>query len=157
MLFRSTSAQGTGRLVIHLMERQAPGSKIKFVTFKGGGEAVTSTAGGHTSFTTENLGEGQSFVEGKQLRVRAIAADNRLPQAPDVPTLQELGYPITAGTMRGFVFSAGVPKKAAAVMETALKKAHDSPEWKELAKRNLYQDIYMGPAEVSKFIVTRMA
>ena len=77
--------------------------------------------------------------------------------APDVPTLQELGYPITAGTMRGFVFSAGVPKKAAAVMETALKKAHDSPEWKELAKRNLYQDIYMGPAEVSKFIVTRMA
>jgi tripartite-type tricarboxylate transporter receptor subunit TctC len=152
----TTSTQGTGRLVIHLLEKQAPGIKLKFVTFKGGGEAVTATAGGHTSYTTENLGEGISFVEGKQLRVLAITADRRLPQMPDIPTVQELGYPIVAGTMRGFAFSAGVPKEAIAVMETALKKAHDSTEWKELAKRNLYQDIYMGPAEVSKFLQARM-
>ena len=152
----TTSTQGTGRLVIHLLEKQAPGVKLKFVTFKGGGEAVTATAGGHTSYTTENLGEGISFVEGKQLRVLAITADRRLPQMPDIPTVQELGYPIVAGTMRGFAFSAGVPKEAIAVMETALKKAHDSTEWKELAKRNLYQDVYLGPAEVNKFLQARM-
>lgn len=152
----TTSTQGTGRLVIHLLEKQAPGIKLKFVTFKGGGEAVTATAGGHTSYTTENLGEGISFVEGKQLRVLAITADRRLPQMPDIPTVQELGYPIVAGTMRGFAFSAGVPKEAIAAMETALKRAHDSTEWKELAKRNLYQDVYMGPAEVSKFLQARM-
>jgi putative tricarboxylic transport membrane protein len=88
--------------------------------------------------------------------VLAITADRRLPQAPDVPTLQELGYPITAGTIRGFTFTAGVPKEAVVTMETALKKAHDSPEWKELAKRNIYQDIFMGSAEFTKFLATRL-
>lgn len=152
----TTSMQGTGRMVMHLMEKHAPGAKFKFVTFKGGSEAVISVAGGHTSFTTENLSEGQGFVDGKKLRVLAITADKRLPQAPDVPTLQELGYPISAGTIRGFTFTAGVPKEAVVTMEAALKKAHDSPEWKELAKRNIYQDVFMGSAEFTKFLAARM-
>ena len=153
----TTSAAGTGRMVIWLMEKQVPGARIKFVNFKGGGEAVTSVAGGHTTFTTENLSEGLSFVETKKLRVLAIASDKRLPQAPDVPTLQELGYPITAGTMRGFSFTAGVPKEAVVTMETALKKAHDSPAWKEFAQRNIFQDVFLGGAEFSQFLVKRMA
>ena len=151
----TTSATGTGRMVMYLMEKQAPGSRIKFVNFKGGGEAVTSVAGGHTTFTTENLSEGLGFVEGKRLRVLAVAADNRLPHAPDTPTLQELGYPITAGTMRGFSFTAGVPKEAVATMEAALKKAHDSPEWKEIARRNMFQDTFMGSAEFAQYLVRR--
>lgn len=152
----TTSIQGTGRLVIHLMEKSTPGAKFKFVTFKGGSEAVTSVAGGHTTFTTENLGEGIGFVEGKKLRVLAVTADKRLAQAPDVPTLQELGYPIVAGTIRGFTFTAGVPNEAVATMEAALKKAHDAPEWKDLARRNLYQDIFMGSAEFTRFLHLRM-
>ena len=152
----TTSATGTGRMVIWLMEKQVPGAKIKFVNFKGGGEAVTSVAGGHTTFTTENLSEGLGFVEGKKVRVLAIAADQRLPQAPDTPTLQELGYPITAGTIRGFAFTAGVPKESVVTMETALKKAHDSAEWKEIAKRNIFQNIYMGSTEFAQFLAKRM-
>jgi putative tricarboxylic transport membrane protein len=152
----TTSIQGTGRMVIHLIEKAVPGAKFKFVTFKGGSEAVTSVAGGHTTFTTENLSEGQGFVEGKKVRVLAIAADKRLPQAPDVPTLQELGYPVTAGTIRGFTFTAGVPKEAVVTMEAALKKAHDSPEWKEIAKRNIYQDTFLGSADFAKFLAARL-
>lgn len=152
----TTSVTGTGRMVVYLIEKAVPGAKFRFVTFKGGADAITSTAGGHTTFTTENLSEGLGFVEAKTLRVLAISADQRLPQAPDVPTLQELGYPITAGTIRGFTFSAGVPKEAVATMETALGEVHKSPAWKELAKRNIFQDIFMGSAEFTKFLVQRM-
>ncbi len=152
----TTSTAGTGRMVIHLMEKQLPGTRIKFVNFKGGGEAVTSVAGGHTTFTTENLSEGQGFVEGKKLRVLAIASDKRLPQAPDVPTLQELGYPIAAGTIRGFTFTAGVPREAVTTMEAALKKAHESPEWREIAKRNIFQDVFMGSTEFAQFLAKRL-
>ena len=152
----TTSAAGTGRMVIWLMEKQASVARIKFVNFKGGGEAVTSVAGGHTTFTTENLSEGLSFVETKKLRVLAIASDKRLPQAPDVPTLQELGYPITAGTVRGFSFTAGVPREAVVTMETALKKTHDSREWKEFAQRNIFQDVFMGSTEFTQFLAKRM-
>ena len=152
----TTSASGTGRMIIYLMEKQVPGAKIKFVTFKGGSEAVTSVAGGHTTFTTENLSEGLSFVESKKLRVLAITADKRLPQAADVPTLQELGYSITAGTMRGFSFPAAVPKEAVVTMETALKKVHDSPAWKEFAQRNIFEDVFLGSAEFTQFLNKRM-
>lgn len=153
----TTSLQGTGRLVVHLLEKHVQGAKFKVVTFKGGSEAVTSVAGGHTTFTTENLGEGLGFVESKKLRVLAITSDKRLPQVPDVPTLLELGYPISAGTIRGFTFTAGVPKEAVMTMEAALKKAHDAPEWKDLAKRNIYHDVFMGSAEFTKYLATRMA
>lgn len=152
----TTSIQGTGRLVIHLMEKYLPGAKFKVVTFKGGSEAVTSVAGGHTAFTTENLSEGQGFVEGRKVRVLAISADKRLPQAPDVPTMQELGYPITAGTIRGFTFTAGVPKEAVVTMEAALKKAHDSAEWKEIAQRNIFQNVFLGSTEFAKFLASRL-
>lgn len=152
----TTSVQGTGRMVVYLIEKAVPGAKFRFVTFKGGSDAVTSTAGGHTTFTTENLSEGLGFVEGKMLRVLAISADRRLPQAPDVPTLQELGYPITAGTIRGFTFTAGVPKEAVATMEAALEQVHKSPTWKELVKRNIFQDVFMGSAEFTKFLAQRM-
>jgi putative tricarboxylic transport membrane protein len=152
----TTSVQGTGRLLVYLIEKSVPGARFKFVTFKGGSDAVTSTAGGHTTFTTENLGEGLGFVEAKTLRVLAISADRRLPQIPDVPTLQELGYPITAGTIRGFTFTAGVPKEAVTTMESALDKVHRSPEWKELAKRNIFQDVFMGSAEFARFLAQRL-
>ena len=152
----TTSATGTGRLVLHLMEKAVPGLKIKFVTFKGGGDAVTSVAGGHTQFTTENLSEGMGLLEAKKLRVLAITTDKRLPQVPDIPTLVEQGFPITAGTIRGFTFTAGVPKQAVDTMEAVLRKAHATPEWREFAKRNMYQDVFLGSAEFSKFLDTKM-
>ena len=152
----TTSVTGTGRMVVYLIEKLVPGARFRFVTFKGGGDAVTSTAGGHTTFTTENLSEALGFVEAKTLRVLAISADRRLPQAPDTPTLQELGYPITAGTIRGFAFNAGVPKEAVTTMEAALENVHKSPAWKELAKRSLFQDVFMGSAEFTKFLAIRM-
>lgn len=153
----TTSTTGTGRLVLHLMEKAVPGLKIRFVTFKGGSDAVTSTAGGHTQFTTENLAEGMGMVEAKKLRVLAVTTDKRLPQMPEVPTLIEQGFPISAGTIRGFTFPAAVPKQAVDIMEAALRKAHASPEWKEFARRNMYQDIFLGSAEFTKFLEAKMA
>ncbi len=152
----TTSVQGTGRMVVYLIEKAVPGAKFRFVTFKGGSDAITSTAGGHTTFTTENLGEGLGFIESKTLRVLAIASDQRLPHAPDVPTLRELGYPISAGTIRGFTFTAGVPKEAVTTMETALEKVHKSPAWKEIVKRNVFQDVFMGSAEFKTFLAQRL-
>lgn len=152
----TTSVGGTGRMVVYLIEKAVPGAKFRFVTFKGGADAVTSTAGGHTAFTTENLSEGLGFVEAKKLRVLAISGDKRLPQAPDVPTLTELGYPITAGTIRGFTFAAGVPKEAVATMEAALERVHRSPPWKEFVARNIFQETFLGSAAFTQFLARQL-
>jgi len=152
-----SSPLGTGRMVLYMLEKTVPGARFRYVSFKGGGEAVTSVAGGHTTFTPENLSEGMALVESKKLRVLAVTSDRRLPFLPDAPTLQELGYPVQVGTIRGFSFPAGVPKEAVVTMEAALERAHRTALWKEHAARNMYQDVYLGSAEFSQFLVQRLA
>src|SRR6185295_5024664 len=147
---------GTARIVIHELEKLVPGAKFKFVTFKGGGEAVLSVAGGHTHFTTENLSEGLALLEAKKVRAIAITSLKRMPQLPDLPTATEAGYKIEAGTIRGFVFPAGVPKDIATMMEGVLERAHKTQAWKDHAKRYYYEDRYLGSADYAKFLVQRM-
>jgi len=54
-----TSSVGPGRYPLTLLERDT-GAKFKIVTFKGGGDAVLATLGGHVEITTENLSAGRA-------------------------------------------------------------------------------------------------
>ena len=149
-----TSATGSARLFLYLLERET-GAKFKFVSFKGGSEATTAVLGGHIPFTPENLSEMMAMVESKKMRVLAVTGEKRLPAVPDAPTMKELGYGIVVGTGRGFAMPAGVPKEAAASMEAALKRVHDSAAWKEFAKRFMYEDMYFNAAETSQYLAKR--
>jgi putative tricarboxylic transport membrane protein len=151
-----TNPLGSGRVVIHELEKLAPGAKFKFITFKGGGEAVLSVAGGHTHFTTENLSEGLALLEAKKLRTLAVTSLKRLPQLPDVPTATEAGYKIDEGTIRGFVFPAGVPKETAVMMEKVLERAYNTQMWKDHARKYFYEDRYLASPEYLKFLYQRV-
>jgi putative tricarboxylic transport membrane protein len=151
-----TNPLGSGRQVIHMLEKLAPGAKFKFVTFKGGGEAVLSVAGGHTHFTTENLSEGLPLLEAKKLRALAVTSLTRMPQLADLPTATEAGYKIDAGTLRGFVFPAGVPREIATQMENVIERVHKTPAWQEHARRNHYEDRYLGSADYTKLLAQRV-
>jgi tripartite-type tricarboxylate transporter receptor subunit TctC len=151
-----TNPVGQGRLVIHLLEKLVPGAKFKFVTFKGGGEAVLSVGGGHTHFTTENLSEGLALLEAKKLRVLALTSARRMPQLPDMPTATEVGYKIEAGTLRGFAFTAGVPKEIATMMEGVLERAHKTQQWTDHANKYYYENRYLNGAGYAKLLVQRM-
>ena len=112
--------------MLYLFERDT-GAKFRIVSFKGGGDAVLATLGGHVEMTAENLSEMLPLYETKKMRVLAVTGERRFARAPEVPTLKELGFNIVAATGRGFAMPAGVPKEAAATMEAALKRVHDSP------------------------------
>jgi len=145
------SATGTARLFLYLLEK-ATGAQIKYVSFKGGSDAMTAVMGNHVHLTTENVSEVLGAVEAKKLRILAVPAQQRLPGLPDVPTLRELGYNIHVGGGRGFSMPAGVPKEAAAVMEAALERAHKSPMWRDYSTKNMYEDTYMGSAAFSQYL-----
>ncbi len=146
-----TSATGTARVLLYLIERET-GAKFKYVSFKSGSEATTAVVGGHVPFTPENLNEMMGHVEGKKLRVIAVTGNRRLAAVPDAPTMKELGYNVTIGTGRGFVMPAGVPKEQAAAMEAALKRVYDGAAYKEFAARNNFEDMYLNSAEFAKYL-----
>jgi putative tricarboxylic transport membrane protein len=150
-----TSAVGVGRFVLYMFEKYDAAVKFKIVSFKGGGDAVLATAGGHVEMTAENLSEMISLYETKKMRVLAVTGERRFAKAPEVPTLKELGMDIVAATGRGFAMPAGVPKEAAAVMEAALKRVHDSAAYKEYSERNIFENKYLGSAEFAEYLVKR--
>lgn len=149
-----TSPGGSGRLLVWLLERET-GARFKAVSFKSGGDAILQVMGGHTHFTTENVSEGYSAVEGRKLRVLAVSSAQRLPIVPDAPTLKELGYNIHIGTGRGFAMPAGVPKEAATHMESVFEKIHKSAAWKEYAEKNMFEDYYLNSTEYAKHLAQR--
>ena len=151
-----TSATGTARLLLYVIEKET-GAKFRYVSFKSGSEATTAVAGGHTQFTPENLSEMLGMVEGKKLRVLAVTGDKRLPAVPDAPTMRELGYKVVVGTGRGFVMPAGIPKEALATMEAALKRVYDSAAWKDFAKRNNFEDNWLGSAGWAKSLAAQQS
>ena len=147
-----TSSTGTGRIALWMIERET-GTKMKYVAFKSGGDAVLSVLGGHTDLTPENLSEMLPLVEGKKMRVLAVTGERRFKQAPDVPTLKELGVDVVAATGRGFAMPAAVPREAAAAMEKALRRVYDSREYKEYSYKNMFEDKWLGSAEFREYLV----
>ena len=146
-----TSAGGTARILLWTMERTL-GMRTKFVTFKSGGEAALAVLGGHVMFSPENPSEALALIESGKMRVLAVTSEKRLPLLPDVPTMLELGHKLTAGTGRGFVMPAGVPKGAAAFMEAALEKVHQSAAWRDYATKNNFENRWMGAAAFGKYL-----
>lgn len=76
---------------------------MRYVAFEGGGEAQTALLGGHVQAYSGDISEVQGMLEGGQLRVLAVMADERLP-APfnEVLTAKEQGYDVSWPIIRGF-------------------------------------------------------
>jgi putative tricarboxylic transport membrane protein len=151
-----TGPTGSGRMTLYYIERDT-GAKFKYVTFKGGGDAVLATLGGHVEVTTENMSEMLPLVETGKMRILAVTGERRFKQAPDIPTLKELGYKTVVATGRGFAMPPGVPKEAAATMEQALKRVYDSQAYKDYAERNMFEDAYLNSADFAKVLVVQRA
>ena len=151
-----TGPTGSGRAALHYIERDT-GAKFKYVTFKGGGDAVLATLGGHVDVTTENMSEMLPLVEARKMRILAVTGERRFKQVPEVPTLKELGYKTVVATGRGFGMAPGVPKEAAATIEKALKHVYDSQAYKDYADRNMFEDAYLNSADFAKALVAQRA
>lgn len=145
---------GNSRLLLYHIERLT-GAKFRVVSFKGGTDAALAVLGGHVTLAPENMPELLPHVEAKKMRVLAVAAERRMTILPDVPTLRELGLPVSVGTGRGFAMPAGVPAESAATMERVLRRVHDSPAWKEYSARNMLQDLYLSGGDFMQFLVQR--
>ena len=70
---------------------QATNTQMVHVPYKGTGPAIIDLIGGRVQFGYFSLGNLLEHQKSGKLRVLAVSWDVRLSQAPDVPTLKELG------------------------------------------------------------------
>ncbi|WP_417524390.1 tripartite tricarboxylate transporter substrate binding protein [Marinovum sp.] len=111
------SGKGTANHLVSVKFDQLAGTETTYVAFKGTGAAVTAMLGGQVDaewgYTTVGVGQGDN------VRLLAIAMEERHPAFPDVPTFRELGYDIVSGAYRGIA----VPKSASEETRQAVSDA----------------------------------
>jgi tripartite-type tricarboxylate transporter receptor subunit TctC len=95
----------------------------------GQGQAVVNLLGGRIEATVQLPAAVVAHVNSKDLRVLAVLGSRRDPVFPDVPTAQELGYPVALDMWRGIAVPKGTPKPVVSRLEDAIRHTVDSPEF----------------------------
>ncbi|MCC3262627.1 tripartite tricarboxylate transporter substrate binding protein, partial [Paenibacillus polymyxa] len=80
------------------MFKAAANIDIRHIPYKGSSAAATALVGGQVQMSFDNLPPVYAQVKAQRLRPIAIAAQTRNPDLPDVPTLAELGVPLSASS-----------------------------------------------------------
>lgn len=121
---------GTGSIP-HLAGEQfahQTGIALRHIPYKGSSEAATALVGGQVQMSFDNLPPVYAQVKAGRLRAVAIASQTRNPELPDVPTLAELGVPLSASSWWGVMAPAGTPKDVIALLNRQINVVLADPE-----------------------------
>jgi tripartite-type tricarboxylate transporter receptor subunit TctC len=129
--FSSSGAGGSQHLAGELLQQKA-GIKLIHVPYKGASPALSDLLGGQIAmgFMT-SLSSVPYFTSGK-LRALAVAASQRMPQLPDVPTMAEAGFPgVEMNSWSGLLAPAKTPVAIVARLQRETAKALASADLRE--------------------------
>lgn len=120
-LYGTAAAGGQTQFIGDLLGKSL-GTPLTIVPYKGNGPLVTELLGGQVPAGVLVLGDALKLRSDK-LKVVGVIAERRWSLTPDLPTLKEQGYNVTAGmAWQGMWAPAGTPAAEIQRMEAALKK-----------------------------------
>ncbi|MGA8611075.1 MAG: tripartite tricarboxylate transporter substrate binding protein [Xanthobacteraceae bacterium] len=92
------------------MFKHITGANIVFVPYKSAAQATTDVLAGQMNMTFEGTTAIVPFIKSGQLRALAVTSPQRIPEIPDVPTMDELGYTgMPPDSWQAIVAPAGTP------------------------------------------------
>lgn len=97
-------------------------TKLKYVSYSGGGEAMTGLLSNSVEALSGDFSEMLGFLESGDIRIIAILGPERLKSHPDIPTAKEQGYDVVGANWRGLYMPAGASDKAKAFWKDAIMK-----------------------------------
>ena len=122
LTFASSGAGSSTHLSAELFKTMA-GVDILHVPYKGSSQALTDVISGQVTMLFDNAPSSIPFVEQGKLRAVAVTSRKRLPNLPDVPTLDEAGV---AGyeslSWSGLVAPAATPRAVIAKLNAAIER-----------------------------------
>lgn len=128
--YSSAGPGTTPHIGFELLKQQA-GIDVLHVPYKGAAPAVTAVLGGEVQFAMVDLLPVLPHVKAGTLKLLAVAGSQRAPQAPQVPTTQELGLPgVKMDTLYGVIGPKGLPAEVQKKFRDAVVAAVNSPEMK---------------------------
>lgn len=142
----------TSHLTAALFERVV-GTKLVHVPYKGTAPALNDIIASHVDFIFMELASAIKLHEGGKARILAVATNKRIPNLPDIPTLDEAGVRrFESGTWNAI---AAPPKTSPAIVAKLNKAVNEilkSPAVQDHFSKINLQAAGGSPAEAKAFI-----
>ena len=111
---------------------QRTGVQWTYIPYKGGSDAVAAVAAGQADVLFNGMLATWPTVQGGRIKALAISSAQRVPSAPDTPTVAEQGLPgFETGSFQGVVGPAGIAGEIVAKLNTELVRVLNSADMKE--------------------------
>ena len=111
---------------------QAAGTEARHVPYKGSSAAHIDLIGGQLQFMIDTTSSAMGQIKAGKLRPLAVTTAARSSQLPEVPTMQEAGYPsVSVTTWYGLYATGGTPKAVIDRLHTELQRVLKLPDVQE--------------------------
>jgi putative tricarboxylic transport membrane protein len=147
------SAGGTDHILAGLTAKAAGGdvSKLNYVAFSGGGEALAAIMGGHVVAGISGYSEWAGQIASGELRALGISAAEK--QAGiDIPTLKEGGLDVVLANWRAVVAPPGLDDAGKKALLDAVDATVKSDGWKKVLADKKWTDLYLAGDDFAKLI-----
>jgi putative tricarboxylic transport membrane protein len=138
------SAGGTDHIAVGLVAKAVgvDPTKINYIAFSGGGEALAAILGGQVTAGISGYGEFSSQVEAGKLRVLAVSGSERIPGL-EAPTFKEAGVDVALQNWRMVAAAPGLSDEQKAAITADVEKMVKSKSWQDALKAKGWQDTYL--------------
>ncbi|WP_051237405.1 Bug family tripartite tricarboxylate transporter substrate binding protein [Ottowia thiooxydans] len=116
-----------GQILANAWLSQLSGAKLQNVSYKGQTQIMTDLEGGHIDAALVDISGAVTHIKAGKVRALGVTSDKRHFQVPEVPTVQEAGFPEYLYLTWLSVYAAKhTPEPVAAVLENAMQKILDT-------------------------------
>ncbi|WP_165219595.1 tripartite tricarboxylate transporter substrate binding protein [Affinirhizobium pseudoryzae] len=138
------SAGGVDHIAAGLIAKAAgvDPTKINYIAFSGGGEALAAILGSQVTVGISGYGEFEGQVKAGTLRLLATTGEKRL-AGVDAPTLKEAGLDVAVQNWRMVAAAPGLTPEQKAAVTADIKKLATSKTWQETLKTKGWVDTYL--------------
>ena len=139
------SVKGGMDHLVPAMAMEAAGGdplKLAYIPYDAGGKAMAGLLSGDTQVLSTGFSEAIGLAKQGEIKILVVTSDERLPQAPDVPTLKELGYDVSFANWRGFFGAPGLPDEKAEGYRTMLADMMKTKVWEDIRQARGWQNLY---------------
>jgi tripartite-type tricarboxylate transporter receptor subunit TctC len=129
--YASSGTGGIGHLQMELYKNLS-GTFVTHIPYRGAGPALNDTVAGQVPIIFDNLPSALPFIKDGRLIAIVVAAPQRLPVLPNIPTFKEVGLePVNRMAYYGIYGPKGMAKEIVDKVHAAVKKTLDDPSVKK--------------------------
>jgi tripartite-type tricarboxylate transporter receptor subunit TctC len=123
-----TGGSGTPSHVSGVYFQNVTGAKFQIVHYRGSAPAMQDLMAGHIDMSFDQAASALPLVRSGKVRAYAVTSKNRIPAAPDIPTVDEAGLPgFYMAVWHGIWVPKGTPPAVIAKLNSAIVEALADP------------------------------